>query len=292
MATIKDLLSNMISKIHTKMDAPTVTEADNGKILGVVDGAVGLVEQGSGLPEGVSPYQQLVTDGEGNWVVEDRLAYTAMEEGESIGGSDGGFQWVENNGIYTSSAITSLSSDLVEGQTYCVFADEETIFLKAKKTQGMVYLGNASFAGQMEDTGEPFFFLDGRSAGIGIMLAAKIEYKTFFILTAIETIHPIPAEYLPEPIMLFLVVENSDGTLSASATPEELLEAYANGKTLTLQSTNGFLFGMSSVYTGKGAPRFAFSGVDLYTASTPKYVVYELKGSTVTKTSYSMTAAE
>ena len=165
-----------------------------GKTIALIKGIGG--STGSGLPSGVGPYKQMATDGDGNWVPVDRLAYTAMEEGESLGGSDGGFQWVENNGIYTSSAITRLSSDLVEGQTYCVMADGESMFSKAKKADGMVYLGNASFLGQMEDTGEPYLFLDGRNVGLGFVLAAKIEYKTFFILTAIETIHPIPAEYI------------------------------------------------------------------------------------------------
>lgn len=44
MATLKDLLSNMISKIHTKMDKVEITENDEGKLIGVDNGSIGLVD--------------------------------------------------------------------------------------------------------------------------------------------------------------------------------------------------------------------------------------------------------
>lgn len=45
MATIKDLLSNMISKIHTKMDKLEITESDEGKILSIENGQIVFIEQ-------------------------------------------------------------------------------------------------------------------------------------------------------------------------------------------------------------------------------------------------------
>lgn len=51
-------------------------EKGNSEIIGRRGRKVRRLEMGGGLPEGGEPYQQLVTDGEGKTVWEDRLAYS------------------------------------------------------------------------------------------------------------------------------------------------------------------------------------------------------------------------
>ena len=91
MPLVKELLSKMIDKIHDKMDRIAVGEEDNGKVLGVVNGKLGLVQMEPELPEGAIAHQQLVTDAEGKTGWEDRLAYKSNNKVEITwdGNTDG-----------------------------------------------------------------------------------------------------------------------------------------------------------------------------------------------------------
>ena len=100
-----------------------LTEADNGKVLGVENGQVALVEQSGGLPEGSEPHKQLVTNAEGKAVWEDRLAWNNIIVD---------FAWDGNtsNPIYNPATTMFLISDSIiapeqiDGAT-CTLADDD-----------------------------------------------------------------------------------------------------------------------------------------------------------------------
>ena len=87
---------------------------NNGK-LGLAPGA-----GGGGLPSGGTPYQQLVTDGSGNTVWEDRLAYetdpvlTEFVPEETV-------TFTSDSGVME--ALWPPTFNAVEGSTYIVILD-------------------------------------------------------------------------------------------------------------------------------------------------------------------------
>lgn len=119
---------------------------------------------GSGLPTGGEPYQQLVTDGEGNAVWEERLAYedisavvipeTTLTPLEEMG----------NMGIVFDAPLTPP----ISGETYLITYNGTPYLCTAygmdddgDGVDEMVFIGNMGLMGG-DDTGEPF---------VGMMLA-------------------------------------------------------------------------------------------------------------------------
>lgn len=119
---------------------------------------------GSGLPTGGEPYQQLVTDGEGNAVWEERLAYedisavvipeTTLTPSEEMG----------NMGIVFDAPLTPP----VSGETYLITYNGTPYLCTAygmdddgDGVDELVFIGNMGLMGG-DDTGEPF---------VGTMLA-------------------------------------------------------------------------------------------------------------------------
>lgn len=234
MATIKDLLSNMISKIHTKMDAPTVTEADNGKILGVVDGTVGLVEQGSGLPESVSPYQQLVTDGAGNWGAEDRLAY-AMPPVQTVVVEEQVTAFEEDYDLVVATLVPKV--DTIEpDQKYTVKFDGQTYICTSyfSPMLQMNVIGNDGILDGESGSGEPFnaFIVNG---ALVVYAQKPAGNYSFGITMDFVAKKKIDGSFLPDAsteqkgIVAFGVGKNLAARVINTyfnATYEELLEAY------------------------------------------------------------------
>lgn len=112
---------------------------------------------GGGLPTGSAPYQQLVTDGEGNAKWTDRLAYetdpvlTEIIPQTTVAFTESGkFMaafWPEN-------------FDLVYGRTYLISWDGVDYICTGILSDGVYpVLGNLGLAGSGEDTGEPFLFM-------------------------------------------------------------------------------------------------------------------------------------
>ena len=242
MATIKDLLSNMISKIHTKMDAPTVTEEDNGKVLGVVDGTVGLVEQGGSLPSGGTPYQQLVTDGEGKWVAGEQLAWKDESYNEVVPYANVAFSL--QNGLYAGTSDALSAYEFENGKKVKVVFDGEVF----EQSVRMGYLGNLSLIGEGEDTGEDWLFTDFSHVGLGkLMLTTRSgDSHEVGISDFSETVHPIPDEYLNGATHFHVNVTYDADTSSyiADRTYDEIKEAEAQKKAIvgTLTDEEGKVY--------------------------------------------------
>lgn len=203
--------------------------------------------------KGGTPYQQLVTDGEGNTQWEDRLAYITTEEQAIFSQEDIAF--VEQDGMYFSSEDIIPATDINVGANYKVNFDGEAYDCTAYKSdadsssyavQGSdhIFIGNGFLDGPGEDTGEPFLIMYLRSRSkIVIATFLTNPTHTVSVTRAVETVHKIPEKFLSKGFIVNVVGEEtgSDGNtyLLFDKTDEEIKNASNNGSTVKLNS-NGF----------------------------------------------------
>ena len=136
-------------------------DAASGKIN--VDSR-GVLKPNSTVPSGSTPYQQLVTDGEGKTKWEDRLAYSD----NAVILEEQNFTFSEQGSLM--GAIISKSLGVTVGGIVAVSWDGVLYNCTVKSFGGRVALGNLGlFPGNSDvDTGEPFIIMDdGSSAQIG-----------------------------------------------------------------------------------------------------------------------------
>ena len=122
-----------------------------------LDDTLGVNENGELSIKGGTPYQQLVTDGDGNTHWEDRLAYVATEEQVIFSQEDIAFS--EQNGLYNSvfMPITAINAGEkfrvdFDGKTYDCIAYS----INPDESDAPVFIGNGSIISIPDDTGEPF----------------------------------------------------------------------------------------------------------------------------------------
>lgn len=203
--------------------------------------------------KGGTPYQQLVTDGEGNTQWEDRLAYVATEEQVIFSQEDIAF--VEQDGMYFSSEAIIPATDINVGVNYRVNFDGEAYDCVAYEPdadsdsyavsgQNHIFIGNGFLYGSGEDTGEPFLIVYSRSnSKIVITTRLTSPTHTVSVTRAVETVHKIPEKFLSKGFIVNVVGEEigSDGNtyLLFDKTDEEIKNALNNGSTVKLNS-NGF----------------------------------------------------
>lgn len=163
---------------------------NNGK-LGLAPGA-----GGGGLPSGGTPYQQLVTDGSGNTVWEDRLAYetdpvlTEIVPEETV-------TFTPNSGLMSASWPPTFNA--VVGQTYIVKFDGteyKCSCIRLGSEGGPLVLGNLSISGVGDDTGEPFIMV--YSNQWTIFSSDSATEHTISISDKQVSISKINEKYLPE----------------------------------------------------------------------------------------------
>lgn len=157
---------------------------------------------GSGLPTGGEPYQQLVTDGEGKAVWEERLAYDGgsveiLPETVLQGEDDDG------DGVNDSFYLTQpLNETLVIGETYTVIYNGAAYDCVMTEIDGEQGMGNIGFAMGTGDTGEPFVVVfvndaDTNAAGIYGMLL-PLDGATAVTLSITKgAVHTIDEKWLP-----------------------------------------------------------------------------------------------
>lgn len=139
------------------------------------------------LPQDAGEYKQLVTDGSGEWKVEERLAYVnGVVETDLIPEQTIEFTAMSET---LTNALSSTYVELVDGQAYTVLFDgvEYNLVCKYHEEQGMPYLGNGSAAG-LEETDEPF------------MLASLSGQTVWFAYNA-ETMHTVQLKGMVENIV-------------------------------------------------------------------------------------------
>lgn len=201
--------------------------------------------------KGGTPYQQLVTDGEGNTQWEDRLAYITTEEQMIFSQEDIAF--VEQDEMYFSPEYIIPATDINVGANYRVNFDGEAYDCVAYKldadsglyasVQGSdhIFIGNGFLYGSGEDTGEPFLITYFRSRSrIVIATLLTNPTHTVSVTRAVETVHKIPEKFLSKGFIVNVVGEEtgSDGNtyLLFDKTDEEIKNALNNGSTVKLNS--------------------------------------------------------
>ena len=222
-------------------------DAASGKIN--VDSR-GMLKPNSTVPSGSTPYQQLVTDGNGNTQWEDRLAYVTT--GEQVIFSQENIAFTEQNGVYASDSmpITAISSGEkvhvdFDGETYdCVayvFDADSGSYVAPGQGSDHILIGNGLLYGPSEDTGEPFLIAYSRSnSEIVIATLLTNPTHTVSVTRVVETAHKIPEKLLSKGFIVNVVKEEtgSDGNtyLLLDKTDEEIKNALNNGSTVKLNS--------------------------------------------------------
>ena len=134
-------------------------DAASGKIN--VDNR-GMLKPNSTVPStNGTPYQQLVTDGDGNTKWEDRLAYVTDPVKTELVPEETVRLTLQPDGRYAGSLPVPVI--LSEGATYFIKIDgvEYESVCKVKSDWGKAYIGNLALTGtkeEVEDTGEPYCY--------------------------------------------------------------------------------------------------------------------------------------
>ena len=181
-------------------------DAASGKIE--VDNR-GMLKPNSTVPSGSTPYQQLVTDGEGNAKWEDRLAYAVTEE--QVIFSQENIAFIEQNGKHGAGSL-DMPETINVGEKYRVNFDGETYDCIAHMVprDSFIYIGNGFLNGMPDDTGEPFLIMHPFDATeIVILTSLTNSTHTVFISRVVETVHKIPEKWLPEKTKVY-ITSNDD----------------------------------------------------------------------------------
>ena len=87
--------------------------------------------------------------------------------------------------------------DIVEGQFYTVNFDGVRYEVSAKFLQGTLVIGNLSFVGIGDDSGEPFLYMRGNAYSIWATTSTETEH-TIGVTGIVRNITKIPEEFLPD----------------------------------------------------------------------------------------------
>lgn len=213
-----------------------------------LDDTLNVNDNGELSIKGGVPYQQLVTDGNGNTQWEDRLAYVTT--GEQVIFSQENITFTEQNGVYASDSmpITAISSGEkvrvdFDGETYdCVayvFDADSGSYVAPGQGSDHILIGNGLLYGPSEDTGEPFLIAYSRSnSEIVIVTLLTNPTHTVSVTRVVETVHKIPEKFLSEGFIVNVVGQEagSDGDtyLLLDKTDEEIKNALNDGSTVKL----------------------------------------------------------
>ena len=172
---------------------------------------------GGGLPTGGEPYKQLVTDGEGKTVWEDRLAYSGgsveiLPETALQGADDDG------DGVNDMFVLTQPVNDpLVTGEMYTVIYNGAAYDCVATEMNGEHGLGNIGLITGTGDTGEPFVFstvndADSNEAGVYGMAMPLDGAASVTLSITKEAVRTIDEKWLPASAREKLKVYAPDDT--------------------------------------------------------------------------------
>ena len=158
------------------------------------------LSKGSGLPTGDTPYQQLVTDSEGNAKWEDRLAYETEPVLTEI--------LPEHNFTGTNQILIG-GSKLSIGQTYTVKFDNTEYECICVDLGGVPAIGNASIMRFGSDTGEPFLLGYMHGAFIAFVID-ETNTHTVSVSGFVTPIVKIPAKFIDKNSSGYIVIHSSN----------------------------------------------------------------------------------
>ena len=156
------------------------------------------LSKGSDLPSGGTPYQQLVTDSDGNAKWEDRLAYETEPVLTEI--------LPEQNFTGTRQVLTG-GSKLSIGQTYTVKFDNTEYECICVDLHNVPAIGNASIMESGSDTGEPFLLGYTRGAFIAFVID-ETNTHTVSVRGFGTQIVKIPAKFIDKNSSGYTIIHN------------------------------------------------------------------------------------
>jgi len=259
----------------------TITDAEGEKTFDVLNGG--------GMPEGGEPYQQLVTDGEGNTVWEDRLAYIRRAETVVMPEQTVNIKATTYIGYCNDEPMQPMlfgnsdgsEGDIKIGRTYILTIDGVEYKCVAKyginwSNSPSVFFGNASIGADendsREDTGEPFMFAPTYIDQVYTLLMRRedIGEHTISLREEIVTTKYIDAALLaPESGVNKMLVTDAAGatTWENKLTQEALAPLIAQTTVnMELDSDNGMCFAQIADVDPKLARdvkyKVSFAGMD------------------------------
>lgn len=141
------------------------------------------------------PYQQLITDKDGNAQWEDRLCYIG-EPVETIFIEPTIVPFIEAESSYLGEIESSFSA--IAGETYKVSWDGAVYECNCVDFSYVTMIGNLSIVGAGSDTGEPFVIVPENGVKIYIATADTSASHTVSISRFVTEVVKIDEKYLPE----------------------------------------------------------------------------------------------
>ena len=178
-----------------------------------LDDTLNVNDNGELSIKGGTPYQQLVTDGDGNVKWEDRLAYEGVGLTEELNQTFTGSLNVAS-GIYETTK-PYFNKYFDQGQKYTVSFNGEIYKCETKGPfEPYGGIGNLSVNNRdEEDTGEPFYFLTDIEGTL--WLSWKESYgKTVSIIIYSESEKPFPIDEKFIPVMSSVILKSSTASSS------------------------------------------------------------------------------
>lgn len=174
------------------------TEADKAEVVAEAVEQV-KADAGSGLPEGATAYQQLVTDGDGVAKWEDRTHYASIQLSRELFAEKYG-ETTYLAELYLGVRISSLSGKKVIVTINDTDAYESECYLDRTVGAYKIDLGDG-YSIKQSVTSDQAVFLGGKAEEY---YSVKIE-----VLNGAETIHPLDQKYLPDTVATKEYVENA-----------------------------------------------------------------------------------
>ena len=178
----------------------TTTGSTENIAVSALSNEVATAIASGGLPTGGAPYQQLVTDGEGNAKWEDRTHYPYEQ---TVGIQEESVAFKEMfPGAYMGNISYPDSITFTVGQTIKIVFDGQSYDLSCRETEAGPLYGNASIFGtiigqSLPDTGEPFVFYPDDSSFTFASLSTEAQH-TISAEWKELSFHKIDKKYLPE----------------------------------------------------------------------------------------------
>ena len=172
---------------------------------------------------------------------------------------------VSPNGAYGAELTDGF--EVVEGQTYTVKWDGIEYECVGAASNPFLVLGNLSFVGEGDDTGEPFLYLYEKRTGRGSFGTLETTTShTINVKRVEETVTPMAKEFLPASALITYDLDTN--TYSADLTNDELRARLLDGDQIVLYTTDGneYLYLTKWAKRPSGRIDLAFAG-DVYSVS-------------------------
>ena len=266
----------IIEKSSLKSMADTIrttTGSTENIAVSALSNEVATAIAGGGLPTGGAPYQQLVTDGDGNVKWEERLAYDTVGEIKYL--DEKALTFSDASGNLKASIFTETLAISV-GDTVTVTWDGTPYNCIVDDTIGTLVFGNMGIIGRGEDTGEPFIFLPD-SSGWAVGTTDSSASHVVSISGYGVSVKKIDAKYMDmsdisSVLKVSISGSETDG-FSASHTGEEIYLEYSKGKFVYAEYKGKLFYLTNNPRLNDGVS--VFRQLDYYGGYTNRFAVEE-----------------